>query len=356
LPDFGGRLNFAYRPFTSANPDCLSDLMLLRLFQLLTTLLGLALAPATLATEKFSFQRPLMGTQFTVVCYASSQTQAEQAANAAFALAEELNATASDYLPTSELTLLSTRAVGQPIPLSPLLYDLLAHARHVAEATHGAFDPTLGPLTKLWRACRSQRRLPTPEQLATARAACGWQHFTLDPVARSITLHQPQMVFDLGGIAKGFAADLMLESLTTAGLPQSLIAAGGDIRLGSPPPERQGWRVALRTFDRTRSDEILILSKTAVSTSGDLYQAVEIEGQRYSHILDPHTGLGLTQRLAASVIADEAKWSDPLATAACVLGSEQAEMLRHFPQVRDLRLRSLQETLTNDLTPPPSQP
>jgi hypothetical protein len=202
LPEFGGRLNFAYLPFTSANPDCLSDLMLLRLFQLLTTLLGLALAPAALATEKFSFQRPLMGTQFTVVCYASSQTQAEQAANAAFALAEELNATASDYLPTSELALLSTRAVGQPIPLSPLLYDLLAHARHVAEATHGAFDPTLGPLTKLWRQARDDRRLPDPASIRAAREAVGWRNFTLDPDSRSITLHRGNMAFDLGGVAK----------------------------------------------------------------------------------------------------------------------------------------------------------
>lgn len=297
-----------------------------------------------------------MGTRFTVVCFASSQPQAKQAADAAFALAEQLNATASDYLPTSELALLSTRPVGQPIPLSPLLYDLLAHARHVAAATHGSFDPTLGPLTKLWRTCRTRHRLPTPAELAAARTACGWQHFTLDPTARTITLLRPQMQFDLGAIAKGFAADLMLDSLTRAGLPQSLIAAGGDIRLGNPPPDRKGWRVALRTFDRSRSDEILILSNAAVSTSGDLYQSVEIDGQRYSHILDPRSGLGLTQRLAASVITNEAKWSDPLATAACVLGQKQAENLRHLPQVRDLRLRSLQETLTTQLTPPPISP
>lgn len=323
-----------------------------RLLSLTLTLLT-AVAPAA---EKLTFHRPLMGTRFMVACFADDHVAANRAASAAFGLAEELNAVASDYLPASELSLISTHPVGRPVPLSPLLYDLLAHSRRLAEATDGAFDPTLGPLTRLWRTCRTQRRLPTPDALASARAASGWQHFTLDSKTRSLTLHRANMAFDLGGIAKGFAADLMLDSLTAAGLPQSLIAAGGDVRLGAPPPGREGWRVALRTFDPARSDEILVLSHAAVSTSGDLYQSIEIEGRSYSHILDPRTGLGLTQRLAASVVADEAKWSDPLATAACVLGVDRAKTLRSHPHLRDLRLRTPQETLAAGLTLPSAHP
>jgi len=326
--------------------------MLARLFSLLFAPL---LATGVMA-ERFTFAQPLMGTRFSVVCFADDSSTAAKAAATAFSIAENLNAIASDYLPQSELSQLATQPIGQPIPLSPLLYALLDHSRQLAQHTNGAFDPTLGPLTKLWRASRDQRRLPDPEKLRAAQAAVGWQHFTLDPAARTITLLRENMAFDLGGVAKGFAADLMLDALTAAGLPHSLIAAGGDVRLGAPPPGRQGWRVALRTFDPARSDEVLLLSHAAVSTSGDLYQSVEIDGITYSHILDPRTGLGLTQRLAVSVIADAAKFSDPLATAACVLGAEQAETLRHLPQVRDLRLRSLQENLTARLTPPPLQP
>lgn len=328
--------------------------MLVRLLSL--TLALLSAVPASAAAEKFTFHRPLMGTRFSLVCFADDPTAAERAASAAFALAEELNAVASDYLPTSELALLSTHPVGRPIPLSPLLFDLLRHSRRLAEATEGAFDPTLGQLTRLWRTSRTQRRLPTPDELTAARAATGWQHFTLDPKSRSVTLHRPHIAFDLGGIAKGYAADLMLDSLTAAGLPQSLIAAGGDVRLGAPPPGRKGWRVALRTFDPARSDEILVLSHAAVSTSGDLYQSIEIEGRTYSHILDPRTGLGLNHRLAVSVVADEAKWSDPLATAACVLGAEQTEALRFHPHLRDLKLRMPQETLAAGLTLPLTKP
>ncbi len=299
----------------------------------------LLLAATAAADERFTFERPLMGTRFTIICYAADRPAAERAAAAAFADAGEVNSTASDYRPESELSRLSSQPVGEPVPLSPLLYDLLELSRRLAEITDGAFDPTVGPLTRLWREAAASGRLPDPEALRSARLAVGWRHFTLDPEARTVTLHRPHMAFDLGGVAKGHAADLMLESLVKEGLPRSLIAAGGDIRAGDPPPGREGWQVALQTFDPVRADEILVLSNAAVSTSGDLHQAVEIDGVRYSHILDPVTGLGLTRRIAASVVADHAGLSDALATAACVLGPDGAEALKELPGVRALKLR-----------------
>ena len=295
------------------------------------------------AAEKFSFERPLMGTKFSVVCYAESREAAEKAVDAAFSKAGEVNAKASDYLPESELSLLSSKLVGEPVPLSPLLFGLLEHSRRIAEATDGAFDPTLGPLTKLWRKTRADRSLPDPEILKSARASAGWRHFTLDPEARTITLLRENMAFDLGGIAKGYAADLMLETLAEAGISQALVTAGGDIRLGDAPPGREGWNVAVKTFDLSGNDEILTLSNAAVSTSGDLHQSVEIDGVKYSHILDPATGLGLTRRIAASVIADSAKLSDALATVACVLGPDGCEALRKMPGVREVKIRVLQD-------------
>jgi thiamine biosynthesis lipoprotein len=298
------------------------------------------------AAEKFSFERPLMGTRFSVVCYAESREATEKAVEKAFAKAEEMNRIASDYLPDSELSRLPAHPINKPIPLSPILHELLGYSRRIAEATDGAFDPTLGPITKLWRETRTSGRLPDPATLTAARASVGWRHFTLDPKARTITLHRENMAFDLGGIAKGYAADLMLETLAEAGISQALITAGGDIRLGDAPPGREGWKVAVKTFDLSGNDEILTLSNAAVSTSGDLHQSVEIDGVKYSHILDPATGLGLTRRIAASVVADNAKLSDALATAACVLGPDGCEALRRMPGVRELKIRVLQDAET----------
>lgn len=325
------------------------------LVPVMITLLGAGLPiGAAYADERFTFERPLMGTRFVVVCYGDDRATAARAADAAFALAEQINACASDYLPDSELSRLSLQPVGMPVRLSPLLYGLLDHSRRLAEATDGAFDPTVGPLTRLWRRSRDLGRLPDQQELDAARAAVGWRRFTLDPRSRGITLHRPGMAFDLGGVAKGYAADLMLESLAAAGLPRAMIAAGGDIRLGDPPPGRNGWRVALQTFDPHQPDEVLTLANAAVSTSGDLHQSVEIDGIRYSHILDPATGLGLTRRIAASVVADKAALSDPLATAACVIGPDGAATLENLPGVRSVILRGLQQNSATERSPNPS--
>jgi thiamine biosynthesis lipoprotein len=298
------------------------------------------------AAEKFTFERPLMGTRFTVVCYAEDRSAAAKATKAAFARAEEINQVASDYLPESELSRLATKPINTPIPLTPLLYELLDHSRRMAEATNGAFDPTLGPLTKLWRITRDSGRLPDAKILQAAKDATGWRHFTIDPKSRSITLLRKNMAFDLGGIAKGYAADLMLESMVAAGFPRTMITAGGDIRLGDPPPDREGWNVAVQTFDPAKPDEVLTLANAAVSTSGDLHQSVKIEGVTYSHILDPATGLGLTHRIAVTVIADDARRSDAFATAACVLGLEGIEALKKIPGVREVKPRVLQDSAT----------
>ena len=304
--------------------------------------LAALVATVSSAEERFRFERPLMGTRFTVIGYAANHAAAGEAANAAFAMAGEVNRMASDYLPHSELSRLARSPAGRLIPVSPPLLGLLAHAREVSAMTDGAFDPTLGPLTRIWRETRDCRRMPAAERLHAARAACGWRNFSVDHQSRGIILHRNDMGFDLGGLAKGYAADRMLESLKAAGISRAMVVAGGDVRLGDPPPGRDGWRVAIQTFDLNHPDEVLTLANAAVSTSGDLHQSVEIEGVRYSHILDPATGLGLTRRVAASVIASEAKISDPLATAACVLGPDSAARLRKLPGVRRVKIRTLQ--------------
>lgn len=290
------------------------------------------------ALERYRFERLLMGTRFVLVCYAKDQASANRAADEAFEVAERLNTIASDYLPKSEISRLSTHLPNTVIPVSTTLYSLLDKAREVAELTHGAFDPTLGPLTKLWRQSRATKRLPASFEISEAKEKTGWRYFTLSTEDMSITLHKSNMQFDLGGIAKGYVVDLMYESLVAKGIDRVMIAAGGDIRLGNPPPGRTGWKVGIQTFDLESYEEVRVLSNVAVSTSGDLYQSIEIGGERYSHIVSPWTGVGLTKRIAAVVIAKEGKLSDPIATAACVAGFEAMQKFRAIPGVLELKI------------------
>jgi len=287
--------------------------------------------------SRFTFERGLMGTRFAVTCHGNDEAAARSAADAAFQRAEEINAVASDYIAGSELLRLSEK-VGQPVKVSPLLFDLLVKSLEFARKTDGRFDPTLGPLTRLWRETRRVGKLPSPETLSSARAACGWQLLEPDPSERTVLLKNPGMRLDLGGIAKGYAADAMFEVMKTKGFPSTCIAAGGDLRLGDPPPGKSGWSVGLRTLERDRTSGQLELSNCAVSTSGDLQQAIEIDGVRYAHIIDPKTGLGLTKHLAVTIVAPDATTSDALATAACVAGADQAEAMAKACGATEVRI------------------
>jgi thiamine biosynthesis lipoprotein len=181
-------------------------------------------------------------------------------------------------------------------------------------------------------------------EIAAARARCGIEHLAFDEEARTITVLLPQMQLDLGGIAKGYAADLIFEHLVEKGYPKTLVAAAGDLRLGDPPPGEEGWNVGLRSFSLTL-DKAISLKNCAISTSGDLYQRVNLGGQTYSHLIDPKTGLGLTSRRTASVILPEARLTDPLATTAC-LAEDPETLFKKWPEA------SIRVVYENPETPP----
>lgn len=274
--------------------------------------------------DRFEAVEPHMGTLFRIVLYADSEDRAAAGFQAAFARAAELDRTLSDYLPQSELNRLCEQAVDRPTPVSEDLFGVLERAQELAYRSSGAFDPTAGRLTRLWRQARKTGRLPSKQALEEARKNSGYAHLYLDSNGRYATLTAP-LRLDLGGIAKGYAADAMLRVLRELGLHRALVAASGDIRVGTPPPGRKGWRVAAEAFGETV--EVLELADAAISTSGDSEQYVEIGGVRYSHIVDPRTGLGLTKRLAVTVIADRSVDADALATALSVAGPAAAGRL-----------------------------
>ncbi len=284
---------------------------------------------------RLEVQRPLMGTLFRVVTYATDHPSARAEIDLAFDQAEALAHLASDYEPDSELNQLCRAPHGHPIKVSPLLYDLLREAKNIARLTEGAYDPTLGPLTHLWRQSRRTGELPNPQDLTQAKSRCGHQHLTLNPAQQTITLNRPQMQLDLGGIAKGYTADLIWNHLSEKGYPRTLVAAGGDLRLGKEPPEKEGWTVAPK-YQQGKISAPLILKHCAISTSGDLHQKIIIDGQTYSHLIDPATGLGLTTPHAATVIGPTATQTDPLATAACLMKHPQ----QFFQKLPSITLKS----------------
>jgi thiamine biosynthesis lipoprotein len=278
--------------------------------------------------QLYTFKEPHMGIEFTIRSWAE-EGQVEDLTlltRDAFARIAALNRSLSDYLPESEINELAKAPSGEPVPVSEDLFVLFEKAGQLTAETDGAFDITAGPIIRLWRMGRKNRALPTVAQIASAKARTGFHHLVLDPEKRTILKKIDGMLFDLGGIAKGYAADAALAILKEGGFPRTLIAASGDIVVGDAPPGETGWRIGIETLEighDLKDLEKIILVNAAISTSGDTRRYLELDGVRYSHIVSTRTGLGLTERIGASVIAPDATTSDSYATAVVLLGTKE---------------------------------
>lgn len=283
-------------------------------------------SPASIASlERYEFSQPQMGLPFRMVLYAPDPSAANAAAQAAFARIAELNSILSDYDTDSELSRLSrTAGEGRAVPLSPDLWQVLSRAQKIAAETDGAFDITVGPCVSLWRKARREKKLPRADLLAETLKAVGWQKLKLDPKQRTATLSVPNMRLDLGSIAKGYAIDEALKVLRHRGIQSALVTGGGDMAAGDPPPGRKGWRITLAPLDVTNAPpaRYVLLANAGLGTSGDLFQHVEIDGLRYSHIVNPKTGFGLTDHSLVTAIAHDCITANTLATAISVMGPD----------------------------------
>jgi FAD:protein FMN transferase len=258
-----------------------------------------------LRAERFEGVEPHMGTLVRITIYARDASPIRSA----FRRIAELDEKLSDYKPDSELNRLC-RTHGQPVKVSEDLFRVLEASLKLSELTDGAFDVTIGPVTHLWRV----GKLADAETMSRV----GWKNVVLDKKHRTVELKLAGMQLDLGAIAKGYAADEGLKTLRRLGVKRALIAVSGDIAAGDGPPGTKGWRVRLEPAGGE-----IVLRNAAVSTSGDSEQSREIAGVRYSHIIDPKTGLGLRSSIAVTVIARKGLEADPIATAVSVMGEKR---------------------------------
>jgi FAD:protein FMN transferase len=306
-------------------------------------LAGLPAAAAEPELRRFEFSRVEMAVQIRISLYAPDSATATRAAEAAFDRIHALNGVMSDYDDQSELRrLCATAGEGKAVPLSQDLWAVLSHAQSLAARSEGAFDVTVGPVVRLWRRARRRFELPPDDLLQEARKAVGYRMVELDPQKKTALLKTPGMMLDLGGIAKGYATEEALRVLVKAGTRRAMIEAGGDIRLGDPPPGKPGWRLGLTPLDsKEKPEAVLIAANVAVATSGDTNQFVELGGKRYSHIVDPRTGMALTDHSRVTVVAPSGMVADGLTKVLSVLGPEKGlRIIEETPGIAAMVLRA----------------
>jgi thiamine biosynthesis lipoprotein len=274
---------------------------------------------------------PKMGSPFTIILYSDDSVKAGNIARQCFSLVDSFNLIFSDYIDSSELSKLNTSAGLNisPVKVSPALFDILILSKNAYYKSGGAFDITIGPVVKLWRKARKTKQFPAPDLVQSARKLTGFENVRIDSVNKLVRLTKHGMQLDLGGIAKGYIAQKIIDFLLSQQVNCALVNAGGDIVMSGAPPGSGGWRIGTNvpeTSDQLLS-QLLLMQNKAVATSGDVYKFIENGGKRYSHIIDPRSGYGVTFQRNVTVIANEGATADWLATACSILPADAAKRL-----------------------------
>lgn len=246
------------------------------------------------------------------------------AISAAFAEIRRIDALMSLHRADSELQRVNASAAADPVAVSPDLFRVLTAAVAIAAATDGGLDITVEPLTQLWGFIWKEYRLPTDAELAAVLPRVDYRHLELTPATQTVRFKRPGVRLDLGGIAKGYAVDCAVEKLRALGIANAMVRAGGDLRAIGHPPDGDAWTVQLEDPAKTGRRVTIQLRDAAISTSGNYENYFEIAGHRYSHIINPRTGLPVAGLAACSVIAPTCLESDGLATGLFVLGPERS--------------------------------
>ncbi|MFK7790968.1 MAG: FAD:protein FMN transferase [Phycisphaeraceae bacterium] len=285
---------------------------------------------AKVELQRFTHERKLMGTACVITVYADNNQEARAAADAAFDEMVRLESIMSDYVrsyPDSELLQLAKFASEDPKEsraVSDDLWPVLVRSVKVHAATDGAFDITAKPFTNMWRTSRERRELPPKAAIDRMRPFVGMDYLVLDAEKQTARLAKQGAWLDLGGIAKGYISDQGLAVLKQRGLTMAQVQAGGDMAMGDAPPGLKGWPINVADFPRKDGEQGLAFwhANGGVSVSGDAFRFIEIDGTRYSHVIDPRTGLGVTGSRYACVKGPSAFATDAAATVGCILDQD----------------------------------
>ncbi len=275
---------------------------------------------------KETFTHAAMGTEFQFTLYArpgdAGTDDIRRIADEAFDIVDDLDNRISVWKNDSQISFVNHHAAQEPVKAAPDIIDLLGYCKTVCQESGGAFDITVGPLIKCWGFYKGEGVLPTDDALHEALASVGMDKVSLNTIARTISFAKPGILLDFGGIGKGLALDRAAQALREHGVKDAALNAGSSsiIAMGAPPGE-PGWEVRIRDpYNDDHCLDEIVLHDESLSTSGNYEKFFEIDGKKYCHIFDPHTGKPVDGMLSASAIAPTGMQTDALSTTFFVMG------------------------------------
>lgn len=297
-------------------------------------ILSLLLSGCTKKEKMYKESRILMDTFCSITIVASSREEAKKATEAGFAEIKKLETLLNYFSPDSEISAVNRAAGITPVRVSKETLEIVQKAVAVSNVSGGAFDTSIAPVISLWKFSKStaEQSIPSENEIEGALKLVDFKKIKIDEIRSEIFLEDKGMELDLGGIAKGYAADKAVDAIKAMGIKSALVAIAGDIRGFGLNSSRNAWKVGIQN-PRPESDSekpwediiaSLSLENSAISTSGDYQRFFMSNGTRYHHILDSKTGFPTVSGLiSSSVIAPEGYLADGLSTAVFILGVEE---------------------------------
>lgn len=269
----------------------------------------------------------MLGTACRITIY---DKPSEEAFDAAFARIADIEARMSLHLDTSEIAEVNRAAGNGPVVVSDDTFRVVEKALEAARLSHGAFDPTVGPLVKAWDIGGDNPRRPPQAEIDRLLPLVGYDRVVLNEQDHSIELLDTGMMLDLGGIAKGYAADEVAEILVAHGIHKAIVNLGGNVLTVGSRVDGSAWRIGIQNPEAERGGHVMVvgLDNQALVTSGPYERYLEVEGVVYHHILDTVTGYPVkTDITSVSIITAESFIADALSTAVYSLGLQEGMAL-----------------------------
>ncbi|MCD0464978.1 FAD:protein FMN transferase [Flavobacterium sp. ENC] len=275
----------------------------------------------------------LMGSRFDITIVAEDSLTAETRIKETIAEITRIENLISDWKSDSQVSEVNQNAGIRAVKVDPEVFDLTKRAIAISKITNGAFDISFAALEKVWKYDGSMTEMPTPEQIKKSVEKVGYQNILLDSIQSTIFLKLPGMKIGFGSIGKGYAADKAREVMEGKGVKAGIVNASGDLTTWGAQPNSKEWTIGITNpFDTDKFVKTFSLKREAVTTSGNYEKFVELNGKRYSHIINPITGYPATGLVSVTVFGPSAEMANGFSTSLIVLGKEAGlQLINKYP-------------------------
>ena len=276
-----------------------------------------------LAQQIFKKKQILLGSPFEITVVAKDSVEGNYFTSLAIDEVKRIENLISDWIATTQISLVNQNAGIQPLKVDQEVYDLVERAIKISKLTSGAFDISYASMDRIWKFDGSMKEMPSKEAIQKSVEKVGYQNIILNSKDTTIFLKNKGMKLGLGGIGQGYIADKIKVLLQLKGCKSGLVNVSGDINAWGKQPDGHSWTVGIvNPMNKNKVFATFPLDDSAVETSGSYEKYVTFNGKRYSHIIDPRTGYPATGIVSVSVFAKQTEIADALATGIFVLGVE----------------------------------